>query len=202
MTIGLVVVGLMAAAGAAWSGFVLDHAYQPTRPFADPGALTAAGRRSNDLIDWHQRAALACLISALVALGLGVWQAVTGERSIRRQIAIFALLSSAAAGAAVTLATQRLVAWDQVGMWAVTVGTDVRGYRLAATGDQVRFVLIGNAEVSSGRYATVLLIHLAAPVVSAVALAVGGGLLLRRPPARSTPEVEPSDDAWKVAVPR
>jgi quinol---cytochrome c reductase cytochrome b subunit, bacillus type len=41
-----------------------------------------------------------------------------------------------------------LLTWDQLSLWAVTVGTNMMGYT-PVFGDQVRFVLLGGAEIGS-----------------------------------------------------
>jgi quinol-cytochrome oxidoreductase complex cytochrome b subunit len=67
------------------------------------------------------------------------------------------------------------LAWDQVALQEVTVGTDLRGYGFAFD-DSARFVLIGGAEVSTATLRRVLVMH--AIVLPAVALA--GAAVLRR----------------------
>ena len=44
--------------------------------------------------------------------------------------------------------TGYLLPWDQLSLWAVTVGTNMMGYT-PVFGDQVRFVLLGSKEISS-----------------------------------------------------
>lgn len=44
--------------------------------------------------------------------------------------------------------TGYLLPWDQLALWAVTVGTNIGGYT-PVFGDQVKFVLLGSKEVSS-----------------------------------------------------
>jgi quinol-cytochrome oxidoreductase complex cytochrome b subunit len=62
--------------------------------------------------------------------------------------------------------------WDQLALWAVTVGTDLRGMFPAAFDDQVKFVLIGSREVSQGTLRTVFIVHAAVlPVPLAACLA-------------------------------
>ncbi len=94
------------------------------------------------------------------------------------------------AGVAVTTVlasfTGYFLPWDQLALWAVKVGTDIRGY-IPLFGSQVRFVLIGGTEVSPGTMQWWLFVH---AVVLAPAL---GGLLVlawrRRP---SGPEPPPA----------
>ena len=53
-----------------------------------------------------------------------------------------------------------LLPWDQLGLWAVTVGTnDIDGAWFAAFSRDVRFILIGGTEVTQGAYRLWLLVH-------------------------------------------
>jgi hypothetical protein len=53
----------------------------------------------------------------------------------------------------------------------------------------VRFVLVGNTEVSQGEYGAVLIAHLAAPAVAAAALLLVGTALVRRRTDYATSDV-------------
>jgi len=88
----------------------------------------------------------------------------------------------------VTMITRPLVEWDQLALRAVTVGSDVDGYWTAAFGDDVRFVLTRSTEVSQREYGAVLITHLAAPVVAAIALLIVGAVVRRVPAERVTGE--------------
>ena len=44
--------------------------------------------------------------------------------------------------------TGYLLPWDQLALWAVTVGTNMMGYT-PVFGDQVRFVLLGGVEIGT-----------------------------------------------------
>ena len=44
--------------------------------------------------------------------------------------------------------TGYLLPWDQLALWAVTVGTNMGGYS-PVLGDQVRFALLGSAEIGT-----------------------------------------------------
>lgn len=71
--------------------------------------------------------------------------------------------------------TGTLLPWDQLAMWAVTVGTDVSGYRPILHDDQVRFVIVGGAEASTATVRLWLIIHaLAIPAVVGAVLAFHG----------------------------
>lgn len=82
--------------------------------------------------------------------------------------------------------TGYLLPWDQLALWAVTVGTNIDGYEFL--GDRVvRFVLLGGAEISTGTLARWLVIH---------ALVLGPALVLLTAAAwrrsrRAGPETPP-----------
>ena len=54
--------------------------------------------------------------------------------------------------------TGYLLPWEQLALYAVTVGTNIRGV-LVVLGDDVKFVLVGGAEISTGTYARWLGVH-------------------------------------------
>jgi quinol-cytochrome oxidoreductase complex cytochrome b subunit len=56
--------------------------------------------------------------------------------------------------------TGYLLPWDQLGLWAVRVGTDLKGYR-PAFGSQARFVVIGGSEISKSMLWRRFVIHTA-----------------------------------------
>jgi quinol-cytochrome oxidoreductase complex cytochrome b subunit len=100
------------------------------------------------------------------------------RRSIAPARAVASQIGVGAVGLAVAVVggvTGLLVAWDQLGLEAVTVGDSYRG-ALAATRSDVRFVIVDGAEVSPGTYLGMLAVHtLAVPVLGIAAV-----VLLRR----------------------
>jgi len=87
--------------------------------------------------------------------------------------------SSGWAGAAVVVAavvgilTGRVIAWDWIGLRAVTVGSNSRGVLRAGFSDQVRFVVIDGTEVAPSTYRSWVIVHL----VLLPALCASGALL-------------------------
>jgi len=77
-----------------------------------------------------------------------------------------------ATAAVVVVLTRPLVRWDQLGLWAVTVGQGFTGYWTAAFDSGVRFVFVDGVQVEPGTYATALVVHLGAAVVGVVASTV------------------------------
>jgi hypothetical protein len=164
---------VVAAAGSAFgaaatvAGAVVARSYRPRAPGVDAALLPADVRAADRWSDWHLYMSMLVLVAAVVAL-VHTW-------FVRRRggSAIAVVVSGVGAVAAgVVMWTRPLVRWDQLALEAVTVGTDVRGYWYAAFDHGVRFVLVGPNEVTQRDYAPVLVAHLAAPAVAAIALAV------------------------------
>jgi hypothetical protein len=58
------------------------------------------------------------------------------------------------------LVMRRMVLWDQLALWAVTDNFEAgRGAWWPARSDSVRFILVGNSEVSKGHYLFVTVAH-------------------------------------------
>lgn len=56
--------------------------------------------------------------------------------------------------------TGPLLAWDQLGLWAVTVGADWSGYsRLVLDADEVRFAIVDGAQITLGTLVRWLVVH-------------------------------------------
>ena len=54
--------------------------------------------------------------------------------------------------------TGLLLPWDQLALWAVTIGTNIRGF-FTLFGDEVRYVLINGVEVSTGTLRAWFVVH-------------------------------------------
>src|SRR5215216_6143511 len=68
--------------------------------------------------------------------------------------------------------TGYLLPWDQLGIWAVTVGTNMAG-ATPFVGEQARFFLIGGYEISDNTLVRWYVLHvIAVPLVTAVLMAV------------------------------
>jgi quinol-cytochrome oxidoreductase complex cytochrome b subunit len=68
--------------------------------------------------------------------------------------------------------TGYLLPWDQLGIWAVTVGTNMAG-ATPFVGEQARFLLIGGYEISDNTLVRWYVLHvIAVPLVTAVLIAV------------------------------
>lgn len=102
--------------------------------------------------------------------------ALAAARVRRRTWASWPLALAAFVVAGAGAITGQLIAWDQLGLWAVSAGADGRGM-LDAFGDDVRFVLVGGAEVDPSVLLRWTLVHVLA--VPAVAVLVGRQLWRR-----------------------
>jgi hypothetical protein len=78
--------------------------------------------------------------------------------------------------AVVGIVTGRMIAWDWIGLRAVTVGEDLRGVLRAGSSDQIRFVVIDGTAVAPGTYRFWVIVHL----VLLPALCASGALLAAR----------------------
>src|SRR5919198_747481 len=68
--------------------------------------------------------------------------------------------------------TGYLLPWDQLGIWAVTVGTNMAG-ATPFVGEQARFLLIGGYEISDNTLVRWYVLHvIAVPLATAVLIAV------------------------------
>ena len=168
----------------AVTGVWLTFTYRPSAAQAWSGLdIAPAGIGWAQLI--HQMAA--ALLVPLVIASLVVDVVAT-----RRWRSATALLVTTLALAYTGL----LLPWDQLALWAVTVGTDYQGMLSAAFSDEVRFVLIDGVEISQTTLRMWFLVH-------AVALAaLFFGLLTltarsvyRRSPAAPSPPPT-SGDRW------
>jgi quinol-cytochrome oxidoreductase complex cytochrome b subunit len=101
----------------------------------------------------------------------------------RRKLVAVALGPALILAVAAVGFTGYLLPWDQLGLWAVRVPSDFKGYR-AVFGHQVRFVFIGHSDVSQSILWRWFLIHCVVLTLVAVAL-IAAALIGRR---RSAPE--------------
>ena len=182
-------IGLTAALATTAAGLVLADIYRPHAPGVPSAELPSALRHSDRWTDWHQISSAALVVAAIVVLAL-VIAVVRGQVGRGRKVLLLGAGVVAVVGSVVTMMTRPLVEWDQLAIWAVTVGSDIDGYWTAAFGGDVRFVLMGNTEVSQGEYGAALIIHLAAPAVTAIALLVVGTALVRKREDDATSEVD------------
>jgi quinol-cytochrome oxidoreductase complex cytochrome b subunit len=111
------------------------------------------------------------LILAVLALGTEVVVR-AAARGRRRLLVALGAVGGAALALLAAFVTGLLLPWDQLALWAVTVGTNMYGLR-ASFDPHVRFVLVGGAEVSPAAYRTAAVLHVIVfPALAAVSLLV------------------------------
>ena len=167
--LGLSALGLLTAIGSAVVGFVLAEVYVPHVAAGTYGGLPELRGSTG----WTTAHVVLSVVLLAASVGLTValaWSARRGRLSARRAAVLLVASGVAVLAAVVTLVSRPLVEWDLLAMWAVTADVDGSGYWTAAFDDGVRFLFIDGREVSQGDYAPVLLVHLGAPVIGAVAL--------------------------------
>lgn len=128
------------------TGIYLFFFYRPAGPARSEGFVGVVR-------DLHRLIALATIPTAIAAVVL-LAVPVLGQRQWREALAAAALVIMAMAGAI----TGAWLAWDQLALQTVTVGTDLSGYRFLLDGS-ARFVLVGGHEVSAGQLAFSLVVH-------------------------------------------
>lgn len=139
--------------------------YRPTASaaYADMEALRAEVtlglivRRAHQWFGWL--ALLAPIVGIVVALM---------QRGLRQSAPWVLLLPLTAA----MILTGSLLPWDHFALWAVTAGTNMRGFT-PLLGDDVRFVLLDGVEISPTTFYRWALLHIA--VLPAITIATVAG---------------------------
>ncbi|HVF14247.1 MAG TPA: cytochrome b N-terminal domain-containing protein [Acidimicrobiales bacterium] len=142
------------------TGIALFFLYRPTADMAWGEDLFT------QTVDWSVRSAhglrllhrLASIVAFPTAIASGVLVGLGGRAGVRRGagVALGVGLVVVTLGASFT---GYLLPWDQLALWAVTVGTNLRGFT-PLFGDEVRFVLIGGVEVARTTMVRWLLVHM------------------------------------------
>lgn len=169
MARGAVIALIVELVVLAITGAALFFIYRPTAAQAwdDIAALQRSAQFASAVREVHRAAGRLAIWTALVAavmvaiepgnrarwirstaLGVGLWQVI--------------LLASF---------TGYLLPWDQLALWAVTVGTDMRGYT-PMFDDRVRFVLLGGKELGKSTLLRWVFIHMLLLGPAALALAI------------------------------
>ena len=112
----------------------------------------------------HQVAAVALLV---VAVGLLV-VAILRRRQLRAPGVVAAIGVFVTVGAAYVLG--RLLAWDQLALWAVTVGDNATTGVAAASQDSVKYVIVDGRIVSSSTFEWWSYLHLVLALLGVAAL--------------------------------
>lgn len=144
----------------AVTGLALFLWYVPDPVTAGPAS--PAVRRSDLLQDTHR---LAAWLAVFTAICTGV--VVLIERGLARRWFSASLGPLTGLVALSALVSGLPLAWNQLGLRAVTIGSRFDGYEFLF-GDEVRFVLVDSGTVSVADLATAMAGHLAAAVALAV----------------------------------
>lgn len=152
MELGRVRAGLVRSAVAlfvllAVTGVWLSFFYRPTAPEVDLSWVT--GFRG--IHRWSS----VVVVFVLVALLVVCIAEVTQRRATNRHWAIAAVLLVCGVFLGFT---GYLLPWDQLALWAVTVGTNYTGF-FSLFGDEVRYVLVAGVEVGTGTVRAWFVVH-------------------------------------------
>ena len=142
------------------------------RPTADSGSISGLGMHGTGLVRAvravHRGTAVVCLPTAIASAVLVVVDARARRPDWRQgRLALVAGPGLAVVVVAATF-TGYLLPWDQLALWAVTVGTDMHGYR-QVFGSQVRFVLLDGTEIGPATLWRWFVLHTVALSLVAVA---------------------------------
>ena len=171
--------GLMIALFAVLlaTGVALTFRYRPTvtAAYANAGAHASSGVTARSV---HRLASVlfvpAALVFSIASIGLFL---------ARRRAALIVLPLATVGLAVVAGVTGYLLPWDQLALRAVTAGTDLRGYRSILSGEQVRFVLVGNSTITTATFARWYWVH--ALVVPLLVVGVVAAVVITTRRARS-----------------
>lgn len=169
-TLALTALSIEVAILAA-TGIALFFVYRPTAPPELRELGLAGGRAANRLPDsvrWvHRLTSRMAIPTALVAASLVALSAASTRDRWRRGAGGVAMGLAALAASV----TGFLLPWDQLALWAVAVGEDLRGFR-PLFNDQVRFVLREGVEISTSTLLDWLFVHIGLGTALAVLVAL------------------------------
>lgn len=188
VVLALLAAGLVVLAA---TGVWLWFRYRPTAAAAWPGV--SGGSRSEGWIRTTHRVAGALVVAlALAAFVLLVGARLrTGARGVVAGVGV--LVTAAAAGF-----TGRLLPWDQLALWAVTVGNGIGGTQVVFRYD-VKYVIVDGHEVSPGTYRFWAVAHVVLGVLVAVTVVLAW---MRARVWASRRAVSPSPPPTPESVPR
>ena len=161
------------------TGIVLTFRYLPdvtgvSSVYAGAAGMGHRSRLSARSIHQFSSALFLPAVGALAIASIGLF-------FVRRDRAPIALSLLAGVVALVATLTGFLLPWDQLGLWAVTVGTNMRGYTpMLDHSHQVRYVLIGSSTTSVGTFTRVYWLHAVVMPVVIVGLLLAVVLTTRR----------------------
>ena len=145
-----------------------------------------AGAIARDIHRWTSQLLVLTAVVLFVVLSVETIMRWRGPWRRRSGLAIGPVLVVVAAIAALT---GTLLRWDQAALWAVTVGTNVHGYRQVLDSDHTRFVIVGGSEIGVDTLRHWFFIHVLVLPVALLGLLVVTVRRRRRAPA---PEPRPA----------
>jgi quinol-cytochrome oxidoreductase complex cytochrome b subunit len=165
----LVILGVLLVVLLA-TGVWLALQYQPS------GAFQAA-RPQSWVRSTHRTASRLFVFTALATFGLSI--AVSVERALKRGTPAWVVGLVIMLGALAASFSGYLLPWDQLALAPVRPG-EYRGYAFLFSRPEVKFVLIGSAEVGKATVRNWFFVHTVAIPVALVALGVAALRLTRR----------------------
>ena len=178
MCLALLAIALVVlVATGAWLWFN----YRPTAEAAWPTVRHLVRARSSWVRSVHRVAS-----SLAVVLALACFVLLSGRRLRAGQRGVVAGLALAVTALATSF-TGYLLPWDQLALWAVTVGTNIKGAQ-AIFDARIKYILIGSREVSVSTYRFWAIAHVVLGLLVAAAAVLAW---LRTRESRPAPEAEP-----------
>jgi quinol-cytochrome oxidoreductase complex cytochrome b subunit len=136
----------------------------------------------------HHITALLFIVALVAALGVLGWRARERRGAVGTALGVAAFVLGAFV-AVLANRSGRLLAWDQLALWAVRLrGDDIRGVvDIPAT---VRFVIVDGNEITPSTFSALMVLHAAVLPSVAVAMVVALTVFSRRRRERA-PDMEP-----------
>jgi len=158
------------------TGVLLTFRYRPELEFANVQSLDSP-RHVSTLRAVH-RVGGSLFLAAIVAYAVaGIGLLVARHRPAATAFPVLAVVVAAFASF-----SGYLLPWDQLSLHAVTVGTNIRGYRRILRGTNINYVLVGRTEIGTAAFSRWYWVHSVGVPVVLLAL-VAGALLFSRGPA-------------------
>ena len=175
---------MVVLAMAAATGAMLTWIYVPS-PAGSDGFLSESAGWSRQVSDAHSQLLIISAVLLVTLLGVTV---VARERARATYLDLGTTIGALVLVGLAAMAWRR-VQFDQLGLWAVTVGDDLRGLWFAAFSDQVRFVFLDGREARQSDIAPWVVAHLVAPFLALALLIVDW--MASRPPRAPRRVVHP-----------